>query len=101
MSTYTVKDYRIGIMEQSVEVTIELKQLVSQHLLSTYLPSLCILIIAQVVFLHFEDEKNTIMGMSVIYAQGWGLTENARGTHKVQSRRPDTTQITLTPWRLH
>ena len=47
--TYTVMDYDIGESEQgSVIITIRLKRMVSQHILSTYLPSLCILIIAQV-----------------------------------------------------
>ena len=49
MMTYRVMDYDIGESEQgSVIITIRLKRMVSQHILSTYLPSLCILIIAQV-----------------------------------------------------
>ena len=51
MLTYFVVDYDIGEAESppgSLKVTIKLKRMVSRHLLSTYLPSLCILIIAQV-----------------------------------------------------
>ena len=49
MLTYTVLESQM--MESapgSVTVTLKLKRMVSRHLLSTYLPSLCILIIAQV-----------------------------------------------------
>ena len=48
MLTYMVKEYRIERIDGSVKATIQLKRLISRHLLSTYLPSLCILIIAQV-----------------------------------------------------
>ena len=49
MLTYTVVDYSMGESEHgSVVVTLKLKRMVSQRILSTYLPSLCILIIAQV-----------------------------------------------------
>ena len=53
MITYTVKKYTISRNDEFVVVTIELKRLVSRHLLSTYLPSLCILVIAQVWILFF------------------------------------------------
>ena len=49
MLTYTVKGYTMTKIEGSVMVTIELKRLVARHILSTYLPSLCSLIIAQVI----------------------------------------------------
>ena len=51
MLTYSVVDYHIGEANEpsgSLRVTLQLKRMVSRHLLSTYLPSLCILIIAQV-----------------------------------------------------
>ena len=51
MLTYSVVDFDIGVGDvppASLKVTIQLKRMVSQHLLSTYLPSLCILVIAQV-----------------------------------------------------
>ena len=51
MLTYSIVDYSIGDGGSSPDtlvVTIQLKRMVSRHLLSTYLPSLCILIIAQV-----------------------------------------------------
>ena len=48
MLTYMVKEYRIERIDGSVKVSILLKRLISRHILSTYLPSLCILIIAQV-----------------------------------------------------
>ena len=49
MLTYTVVDYSMGESEHgSVVVTLKLKRMVSRQILSTYLPSLCILIIAQV-----------------------------------------------------
>ena len=55
MLTYYVVNYHMIESElppKSLKVTIQLKRMVSQHLLSTYLPSLCILIIAQVVFIY-------------------------------------------------
>ena len=54
MLTYFVVDYDIKEGESppgSLKVTIQLKRMVSRHLLSTYLPSLCILIIAQVFYI--------------------------------------------------
>ena len=58
MLTYSVVDYDIIESEAppkgSLKVTIKLKRMVSRHLLSTYLPSLCILIIAQVFQLVFS-----------------------------------------------
>ena len=48
MLTYMVKECRIERIDGSVKVSILLKRLISRHKLSTYLPSLCILIIAQV-----------------------------------------------------
>ena len=48
MMTYTVIDYKMESFNGSVVATIKLKRMVSRHLLSTYLPSLCILIVAQV-----------------------------------------------------
>ena len=58
MLTYSVVDYDIIESETppkgSLKVTIKLKRMVSRHLLSTYLPSLCILIIAQVFQLVFS-----------------------------------------------
>ena len=55
MLTYYVMNYHMIESElppKSLKVTIQLKRMVSQHLFSTYLPSLCILIIAQVVFIY-------------------------------------------------
>ena len=57
MLTYYVVDYQMIESElppKTLKVTIQLKRMVSQHLLSTYLPSLCILIIAQVFQLVFS-----------------------------------------------
>ena len=52
MLTYSVIDYGIRESEHgSVVVTVKLKRMVSRHILSTYLPSLCILIIAQVIII--------------------------------------------------
>ena len=53
MITYTVEKYTISRKDEFVVITIELKRLVSRHLLSTYLPSLCILVIAQVLIFCF------------------------------------------------
>ena len=44
--------------EGDVKVQIFLKRRISKHMQSTYLPSLCILIIAQVGYLGIEKECN-------------------------------------------
>ena len=56
MITYYVVDYHIAEAERpgALVATIQLKRLVSRHLLSTYLPSLCILIITQVFLAKYQ-----------------------------------------------
>ena len=52
MAEFVIIDYDMFDMANSddfdIKVQITMKRRISQHLLSTYLPSLCILIIAQV-----------------------------------------------------
>ena len=50
MTAFTMKDYKFGYSKSGNEIVAEfiLKRRVEQHLLTTYLPSLCILICAQV-----------------------------------------------------
>ena len=56
MAEFVIIDYDIFAMANSydfdIKVQITMKRRISQHLLSTYLPSLCILIIAQVTYLY-------------------------------------------------
>ena len=48
MMTYTVMNYKIERQGKLVVVTFKFKRMVSRQILSTFLPSVCILIIAQV-----------------------------------------------------
>ena len=49
MMTYTVMKYNIKRQGKLIVVTFKFKRIVSRHILSTFLPSVCILIIAQVL----------------------------------------------------
>lgn len=52
MMNYTVMNYKIERQRKLVVVTFKFKRMVSRQVLSTFLPSVCILIIAQVIQPH-------------------------------------------------
>ena len=62
MTSFIMKDYSIGYSASGSDIVIKfvLKRRVEQHLLTTFLPSLCILICAQVgsYCQNMEDDLN-------------------------------------------
>ena len=50
MTAYILRDYSIGYSASGSDIVVEftLKRRIEQHLLTTFLPSLCILVCAQV-----------------------------------------------------
>ena len=69
MAEFVITDYdmidKAEDSEADIEVRIFMKRRIQKHLLSTYLPSLCILIIAQVAIYFYKEHFKTAIPLAI------------------------------------